>query len=82
MQIGCIVHMVPDWHKLQLRLLVLGSHSLSDQVEPELPFDLFTSTEPLFPQEMGREETRLAGVLHSLRIRARPVVVSWSDQKF
>ena len=44
MQIGCIVHMVPDWHKLQLRLLVLGSHSLSDQVEPELPLDLFTST--------------------------------------
>ena len=32
MQIGCIVHMVPDWNKLQLRLLNLCSPSLSDQV--------------------------------------------------
>ena len=32
MQIGCIVHMVPDWNKLQLRLLNLCPPTLSDQV--------------------------------------------------
>ena len=32
MQIGCIVHMVPDWNKLHLRLLNFCSPSLSNQV--------------------------------------------------
>ena len=32
MQIACIVHMVPDWSGLTLRLLTLGHGSLSDGV--------------------------------------------------
>ena len=39
---------------------------------PSFEFDF--STLCVF-QELAREETRLAGILHSLRIRARPVVV-------